>query len=503
MTWRHYFCFVLVVLLAGLAARFSPDERLLSSVINSVQRDSLEEVSSRELVEGAISGLLERSPYYPYTVYVPPEEQKEFEDEMEGVFSGIGIHNMAVDEASGELWFSPFYGSPAWEVGLRFGDRIVAVEGEKAEGHTLYEIVSLIHGEEGTPVSLTVRSRASIVSAYHVPDAGPGSPSGTENDAEPADRPEGENGGEPGAVREVSITRSAVHESTLSGFRRGEDGEWIWTLDDHPEIGYVHLEQFNEEAPALWEKAFEELEKKGISALILDLRGNPGGLLEDAVSLSSCFLPEGEEISTVRRRGGVVEDRLESKGGKKYDWPIAVLIDHDSASASEMVSGALADHHRATLVGTRSYGKGTVQKIIELPRNLGLIRLTSASFFRPNGEPFHRMQDADEDDVWGISPDPENLIEPDDYQMNAAALFADLRSYPPAEDDPPAGDLVRLIFDRARKRDLIRGDEGEVIAETECDFATPSTADPQFQRALEILLAGEGDQSEKSEGDAP
>ena len=493
MTWRHYICFLLVFLAAGFAARLSPNQRLLGTVINSVQRDSLEEVSERELFEGAVSGLLERSPYYPYTVYVPPSEQKDFEDDLQGVFPGIGIHNMAVDEASGEVWFSPFYGSPAWEAGLRFGDRIVAVGGEKAEGHTLFEIVDLIRGEEGTPVTLTVRGRDSIVPAYRVSDAGPDAPAESE----------GENPGESGALREVSVIRGAVQENILSGYRRTEDGEWSWTLDDHPEIGYVHLEMFNEEAPELWTKAFEELEKKGITALILDLRGNPGGLLEGAVSLSSCFLPEGDEISTVRRRGGVVQERLKSAGGKKYDWRIAVLIDHDSASASEMVSGALADHHRATLVGTRSYGKGTVQKIIELPCDMGLIRLTSASFFRPNGEPFHRMQDAEPEDTWGISPDPENLIELDGYQMNATVLFADLRSYPPAEDDPPAEDFVRLIFDRARKRDLIRGGEDETIPETGCDFRTPSTADPQFRRALEILLEGEGEESGKSAEETP
>ena len=201
---------------------------------------------------------------------------------------------------------------------------------------------------------------------------------------------------------------------------------------------------------------------------------------------------------TIRGRGDEIQKRISADGRKKYDWKLAVLIDDESASASEIVAGALADHHRATLVGTRSYGKGTVQSLYTLAQGMGLIRLTCASFNRPSGKRIHRQADAAASDEWGVSPDAENLIELDDYQRGAVILLADLRSLPadgPSRSEP----MTRLIFDRAQKRDLFEPDEAnEPIAETACDFTTPESADPQLRRAVELLSGQTPPEEEKT-----
>lgn len=502
MPRRHCLYLILVFLLGAVFSRLSLSDRVLYEALNKVQKSSLEEVSRRELIEGALNGILARSPYYPYTSYIPPEEENDFEDEIQGVFSGIGIRHMAFDEASGELWFTPIYGSPAWEAGLRFGDRITAIDGEKVEGKSLLEIMSCLRGEENSQVRLTVRSCADILRAYCGTESEKEELAKAEREGETRDEndvPAGEDAPDAAdANREVLITRGTVHLDVVCGYRRSGDGDWCYTIDDHPEIGYIRLDQFTEEAPVQWDEALKALQEKNISAFILDLRGNPGGMLEGAVFLSSRFLPKGSEVATVRGRGEVVKRRLVTGGGEKYDWQMAVLIDHESASAAEMVSGALADHGRATLVGTRSYGKGTVQEILPLPRDMGTIRITCASFYRPSGKPIHRLHDASDEDEWGIVPEKENLIELDEYQMTASALLTDYRSLPPADDDPAREALIRLIFDRAQKRDLFDDEDADTIAETECDFVNPSSADPQFERAVEILLAGEKESEEKT-----
>ncbi len=404
-----------------------------------------------------------RSPYYPYSAYLPPDEEEVYEDEIQGVFTGIGIGHMAVDALSGELWFTPFFDSPAWKAGLRFGERITAVNGEKIDGKSVEEVHNLLQGGNDETVRLTVRGCGSVLSRY---------------------------GGESGsgeAVREVGVTRGTVQIDMVSGYRRGEDGEWIYTLDGHPEIGYVRLDQFADETVPLFEKALGKLESQSISSLILDLRGNPGGFLEGAVSVCSFFLPEGAEIVTIRKRGGAFQRCLTAESGKKYDWKLAVLVDEDSASASEIVAGALADHHRAVLVGVRSYGKGTVQELYELPQGMGMIRLTCASFNRPSGRGIHRMADASEEDEWGVSPEKENTVKLDEYQLTAAVLLADLRSLPPVPE-AQTGPMTRLIFDRAQKRDLFENEEGmPAIDETACDFTSPENVDAQLQKCIEVL----------------
>ncbi len=466
---RQNFFILLVVVLFGLfaALHLSIPNRVLLDALRLVEREALEPVTEEELIEGALDGMLSRSPYFPYTAYLPPDEEEAFEDEIQGVYAGIGIGHMAFDETSGELWFTPIYDSPAWNAGLRFGERIVAVGGEKVDGKSIEEIHDLLRGEIDEPVRVSVRSRGDILRRYGGDEA--------ETD---------------GAVREVDICRAQIRLDIVAGYRRADDGSWIYTIDGKPSIGYVRIDQFTDETVPLFEEALKKLDGEGIESLIVDLRGNPGGFLEGAAGICSSFLPKGAEVATIRSRGDEIQKRVAADGRKKYDWKLVVLIDEESASASEIVAGALGDHRRATLVGARSYGKGTVQALNPLAQGMGMIRLTCASFNRPSGKRIHRQADALESDTWGVSPDAENLIELDDYQCGAAILLTDLRSLP-ADDLSRSAPMTRLIFDRAQKRDLLETDEaGEPIAETACDFTTPESADPQLRRAVE-LLSGE------------
>lgn len=463
---RQNIFFLVLVLLFGLfaASRLSPPDRVLLEALRLVERDALEPVEEEELIEGALDGMLSRSPYYPYSAYLPPDEGEAYEEEIQGTFAGIGIGHMAVDEASGELWFTPVYGSPAWNAGLRFGERITAIGGEKIDGRSPEDIHEILFGDLDEPVLLSVRSRGDVLRRY-----GGEEPESAE------------------AVREVEIRRAMVQLDIVAGYRRAGDGSWIYTLDGKPSVGYVRVDQFTDETVPLFEEALKKLDADGVTSLIIDLRGNPGGFLEGAAGLCSSFLPKGAEVVTIRGRGGEVQKRITADGRKKYGWKLAVLIDEESASASEIVAGALADHHRATLVGTRSYGKGTVQELSTLPLEMGMIRLTCASFNRPSGKSIHRAAGTADDDTWGVSPAGENRIELDNYQRGAVLLLADRRSLP-ADDESLSEPMTRLIFDRARKMDLIEPDEAdEPITETGCDFNSPESADPQLNRAVQLL----------------
>lgn len=470
MPRRNILFLIFVFLLGFFASQFSLRSRTFMKAVRIIERNALEEVDRQQLLERALEGMVSQSPYFPYTAYLPPEEGDAYEDEIQGVFAGIGVGDFAFDEPSGELWITPVYNSPAWEAGLRFGDRIVAINEKKVEGCDIPDVLEQLQGDIESSVHLTVRPRKEVLKRY----GGQGDKS-----TEPT-------------TCEIDVKRGSVQLDIVCGYRRNEEGKWVFTLDDHPEIGYVRIEQFTDETPSLFDEVLKALKKENIVSLIIDLRGNPGGFLDAAVSVSSRFLPKGTEISTIRKRGGVVQRRLLAEGGEKYDWKLVVLIDDGSASASEIVSGALVDNERAISVGTRSHGKGTVQELYALPQDMGMIRLTCASFNRPNGKPIHRTAEASDEDDWGISPKPENIVELDEYQTVAVRLSDGLRSLPPIPEDE-IGPMTRLIFDRARKRDIFSFDKEPQteIPKTDRDFTQPASADPQFQRAVEILTSQE------------
>jgi carboxyl-terminal processing protease len=335
----------------------------------------LDDKARQKLVEDMINGGLERLD--PYSQYLNAEEYHHFETQSEGNFGGVGIQ-LGVDPKTGNLMvISPMVGTPALEAGILAGDLIIKVDGKSTEGMRMGDAVKVIQGEPGTPISLTV---------LH------------ENSREPAT---------------YTMKRARIEIETVLGYKRLEDNpkEWEWFADKDNGIAYIRLVQFNEHTAADLRKAVERVQREGAKSLILDLRDNPGGLLTAAIEVSDMFLTGGRIVSTRDRFGrGRAWDAKETdtifEPAKAH--PIAVLVNKNSASASEIVSAALQDNHRAVVVGERSFGKGSVQKVIRL--NEGgqptALKLTTDTYWRPNGKNIHRHPDDKDTDEWGVKPDP-------------------------------------------------------------------------------------------------
>lgn len=326
-----------------------------------IQKYYYKDVDDDVLLDGAIRGMVEQLD--PYSSYIPLNKYADFRDrETEGVFNGVGIEVDLVNGAPTVV--GPIEGTPAFLAGITGGDEILAVDGEPTTNMRLLDVVNAITGEPGTSVTLRLR--------------GPG-------DSDP---------------RDVTLRRTRIAIASVKGASRKADGTWDFWIDRENRIGYVRISTFVESTVPQLRTALRELNEGGVAGVILDLRFDPGGLLQSAVHTVSCFLDDGLVVSIRGRRSderkwhATPEDTL-------VRVPLVVLINRESASASEIVSGALQDHGRATIVGTRSFGKGSVQNMIELAGH-GAIKLTTAYYYLPSGRPIHRLPNSTK---WGIDPD--------------------------------------------------------------------------------------------------
>ncbi len=318
-----------------------------SKVLNLVQQYYVEEVDTKKLIYGAIKGMLRELD--PHTNFLPPDIFKDFETETSGEFGGLGIE---ISVQNGILTIiSPIEDTPAWEAGIKPGDKIIAVDGNSTKGLSLVEASQFMRGKKGSKTTLTIVRE------------------GTD---EPFD---------------VAITRASVKIKSVKPM----------DLDDG--YLYVKITSFIENTGRDLEKALVEAQKKstGIKGLILDLRRNPGGLLDQAVKVSDLFLTNATIVSTIGRDPKNKEVATTTNRTKFADFPIIVLMNEYSASASEIVAGALQDNHRAIIMGQRSFGKGSVQSVIKLGDGSGL-KLTVARYYTPSGRSIQAE---------GISPDIE------------------------------------------------------------------------------------------------
>ena len=287
---------------------------------------------------------------------------------MESEFGGIGIQ---ISTEDGQLRVvSPLYGTPAYRAGVQSGDLILDIDGKSTEGIDQDEAVERLKGKEGTEVTLT------LVHAGHT-------------------------------LRDrmtVKLTRERVHVDTVLGDRRKADDTWDFMLDAKQGIGYVPLSAFSRETSDELRKALQELQDQHMRALVLDLRFNPGGLLNSAIEVCNLFISSGRIVST---KGRNTPPRVwdAHRDGAFEGFPMVILVNHYSASASEIVSACLQDHHRAVVVGERTWGKGSVQNVIPLDENRSALKLTTAAYFRPSGKNIHRSPESKESDQWGVMPD--------------------------------------------------------------------------------------------------
>jgi carboxyl-terminal processing protease len=324
----------------------------------------------------------------PYTTYIDPEQVERFKIDYKGEFTGIGVQ-IRKDQATGALYVvTPIKGSPSHRIGLMTGDLITSItrtvnsDGEPLDPpevlHTkdleLNEAVKKILGKQGTRVTLTIK-REGVEKPF-----------------------------------EVTITRNRIELESVFGVKRRADDSWDHWLDAENKIAYVRLTNFARNSYKDLAEAVRDLRRGGMRGLVLDLRFNPGGLLDSARQISDLFIDEGPIVSVRRPRRGL-EDRMDGVSrGSELGFPMVVLVNGMSASASEIVSACLQDHKRAVIMGERSYGKGSVQNIQEFDG--GQIKITIASFWRPNGKNLNKSSTGGkDDDEWGVRPEKEYLLD--------------------------------------------------------------------------------------------
>jgi carboxyl-terminal processing protease len=337
--------------------------RLVVDVLHEVRHKYVTEVDperERKLVEDMINGGLERLDQH--SQYINPHDYKQFEKNSKGKFGGVGIEVGYDRQKGGALTvISPIPGTPAYDAGILAGDIIVKIDGKAAEPMRRSEAVDMIQGEPGSKVTLTV---------LH------------EGAKEPVD---------------VEIVRAEIDVQVVMGDRRKPDNpkEWDFFIDKENKIGYVRLTGFSETSAKDLKKALGQMQEQGLRGLVIDLRNNPGGLLRAAVEICNLFVSEGRIVSTRGRnhKEEVYDARRDDTLLPADKCPVAILINRYSASASEIVAACLQDHGRAVIVGERSYGKGSVQNMIEMKEGneKSALKLTTASYWRPSGENIHRF----------------------------------------------------------------------------------------------------------------
>ena len=329
---------------------------LFGEVLEKINKEYVDEIDQSESMDAAIDGLLQSLD--PYSGYMSPKTFDEMQTDTSGEFGGLGIE---VTMESGVVKvISPIDDTPASRAGIKAGDYIVKIENTQVQGKSLSEAVDLMRGPVGSSIELTIRRR-----------------------------------GEKKALI-FEVTREIIEIKSVKAD----------LLDKN--IGYLRLTSFNENSAQQIEKEIKELEKnKKLKGYILDLRNNPGGLLSQAIRISDFFLENGEIVSTKSRKSSENRKWFAKKGDITKGKTLIVLINYGSASASEIVAGALKDHKRAILLGENSYGKGSVQSIIPL-KNKGAIRLTVAKYYLPSGKSISEV---------GVSPDIEIDEEFDDFKI--------------------------------------------------------------------------------------
>ena len=338
----------------------------LNNILSASKRtvDIPLDVLAVEFAEGMIDELDE------FSSVIWPHDVQDFRKHTIGKFHGVGIH---ITKEPGEALkvVAPLPGSPAYREGIRPGDLIMAVDGRRTESASIDKLVRMITGEKGTRVVLTIKSPGELV------------------------------------PKDVSIIREEIRVPTVRGWRRMEDGSWDFLIDRENRIGYIRITQFTDQTPKDIAKQLEQLKNAQVRSLVLDMRDNPGGLLRSATKVVDEFLSEGLVVST---KGYPRPTEVKAgPGGKYLDGDLVLLVNRRSASAAEIVAGAIKDWKRGTIIGERTFGKGSVQHVIPIRSRGAYLKLTTAHYYLPHGRLLHRQNSSK---TWGVDPDIEVHLTP-------------------------------------------------------------------------------------------
>jgi len=343
-------------------AWFDPIQDVLVQVRKSYFKE-LNEDQYKNLQSAAIEGMLKELGD-PYTNYIPTQQQGDFDKTVRGRYVGIGA---SVKMADGWLTIvSPMAGSPALKAGIRAGDQVRVIDGKTTKDELIDDSINRLMGDPNTNVVVIVHRQGA-----------------------PEDQTE-----------EITVPRGQIQVSTVEGVHRvGED--WGYWLDPQAKIGYIRISQFTETTAFDFYQAAKGLVDAGLKGLVFDLRFDPGGSLQAAIEISDMLIADGTIVSVKGRE--VDRSYAAHKQGTLPDFPMVVLVNSQSASASEIVSGALQDDHRAIVLGSRSFGKGLVQDVRTLKSGAGQLKITTAEYFLPSGRNLHKWPDSK---AWGVDPDP-------------------------------------------------------------------------------------------------
>ncbi len=338
--------------------------KLFTETLDQVERNYVKDVSRRELIEAAIKGML--SKLDEHTNYVSPQDIDRFRTGVESEFAGIGVQ-LSVDP--GKLTVvAAIPDSPAQRAGIATGDIITRINGSSTDSMLIDDAVKQLKGKSGTKLT---------VSVLHLST---------------------------GKEEELSLTRDLVRVETVRGIRRTNDRQWEYFCDREAGIAYVRITAFGRHTADELRSVIEKLISLQMKGLVLDLRFNPGGLLSTAVDVADLFVTEGRIVSM---NGRNAEEQVwnAKKEGTFAEFPLAVLVNQYSASASEIVAACLQDHGRAGIVGQRTLGKGSVQNIVELEGGRSALKLTTAGYHRPSGRNIDRHSAEGDGGQWGVQPD--------------------------------------------------------------------------------------------------
>jgi carboxyl-terminal processing protease len=359
---------VLLVVLAfqipGTLAQRDDDYSFVRTLVDIHRRvadNYVVDVDEAKLNQGAIDGML--GELDPFSVYVPPAREEDFDRMLSGTFKGVGIKLDQHPDGSIEI-VTPVDGSPAARSGILPGDIILAVDDHVLDKVRLLDLMKMIGGKIGTQVKLTVKHYDGKIASY-------------------------------------TLTREEVRETIVKGYERNPDNSWDYYICDDPKIAYVQLTQFTGDSYKDLRDVLEAQLHSGMKGLILDLRFNPGGQLDQAEAIINMLIPRGQVILTTRGRARPEQKKISDGEGVLPNFPMIVMVNEHSASAAEIVSGSLMDNKRAVVLGERTYGKGSVQEVIPLDEQGGELKLTVAYYYLPSGRLVHKKPGATD---WGVQP---------------------------------------------------------------------------------------------------
>ena len=396
--------------------------RTLVDIHRQVASNYVDPVDEAKLKQGAIDGMLNELD--PFSVYVPPANQEAFDRLLEGSFKGVGIQLNQNENGQLEV-ITPIDGSPAAKAGMMAGDIILKVNGESIEGIRMPDVQKKIGGPLGSEVRLTVRHAT-------------------------------------GEEAELVMTREEIVMPTIKGYGRNTDNTWDYYVCDDPKIAYIRITQFTPDTFPTLAPVIANLLEDGMRGLVLDVRFNPGGRLDQALQILDMLVPRGTLLVTKGRNRP--ESRLDATGSSALPYfPMIVLVNEHSASASEIIAGSLMDNKRALVLGQRTYGKGSVQEVIPLDGKSGELKLTVAYYYLPSGRLVHRKKDATD---WGVQP---QIVVPMDLETE------------------------RKVFIEMSNRELFRkptkaSTQPATNPATQATTAAATMIDVQLQRAVDTLI---------------